>query len=58
MEIDPSSKEIKMLVKIRGNEYNTVAEQLAAIHHDHLLLSIQTKVLDKTVNHINLWCEF
>ena len=46
-----------MLVKIRGNEYNTVAEQLAAIHQDHLLLSILTKIGDKTVNHINLWGE-
>ena len=47
-----------MLVKIRGNEYNTVAERLAAIHQGHPLLSIQTKIVDKTVNHINLWCEF
>ena len=47
-----------MPVKIRGNEYTTVAERLAAIHQDHLLLFIQTKIVDKTVNHINLWCEF
>jgi len=58
METGPSSKQIKMPVKIRGHEYNTVAERLAAIDHDHLLLSIQTKIADKTVNHINLWCEF
>ena len=43
-----------MPVKIRGNEYNTVAERLAAIHQDHPLLSIQTKIVDETVNHITL----
>ncbi len=41
-----------MPVKIRGNEYNTVAERLAAIHQDHPLLSIHTKIVDETVNHI------
>ena len=43
-----------MPVKIRGNEYNTVAERLAAIHQDPPLLSIQTKIVDETVNHITL----
>ncbi len=54
MEINPCSGGIQMPVKIRGNDYNTVAERLATLHQNHPLVSIHTKIMGETSDHITI----
>ena len=43
-----------MPVKIKGNEYSTVAERLNAIHDDYDYVSINTKIVDEIQEHISI----
>jgi len=46
-----------MPVKIRGNDYNTVAERLATLHQNHPFVSIYTKIVSETSDHITIQAE-
>ena len=43
-----------MPVKIKGNEYSTVAERLNAIHDDYDYVSINTEIVDEIQEHISI----
>ena len=43
-----------MPVKIKGNEYSTVAERLNSVHDDHDYISITTKIVDETQEYITI----
>ena len=43
-----------MPVKIKGNEYSTVAERLNAIHDDYDYVSINTEIVDEIQEHITI----
>ena len=43
-----------MPVKIKGNEYSTVAERLNSVHDDHDYISITTEIVDETQEYITI----